>query len=65
MSNLAHPRCQTEAGHICQKPSGNQCIENGCTEPAGTWWGPLWCVTHDEERINRISKSLSSLAGGN
>lgn len=41
----AHPNC-TE-GHTCQVPSGRPCVERGCTEPAGTLWGPLWCPDHD------------------
>lgn len=37
------------------------CIESGCTEPAGTPWGPLWCARHDDERLARISHSLALL----
>lgn len=57
----AHPKCQGPAGHICQQPSGRVCIEAGCARAAGTWWGPMWCPQHDEERLNRVSASLESI----
>lgn len=64
----AHPNCQTDAGHVCEKPSGKACIEQGCGEAAGTLWGPLWCPEHDQERLNRVSagldKILSTLSEG-
>lgn len=47
--------------HVCQKPSGRTCIEGGCTEPAGTLWGPLWCPDHDRERLNCVSAQMESL----
>lgn len=58
----AHPQCVREGTHMCFEPSGRTCIEQGCDEPAGTSWGPYWCPEHDEERLNRISASLSDLA---
>jgi hypothetical protein len=57
-----HPNC-TE-GHVCQKPSGQSCIETGCDEPAGTLWGPLWCPEHDYKRLASISDFLASLNAG-
>jgi hypothetical protein len=57
----SHPRCQTEAGHVCQKPSGRTCIEDGCTHAAGTLWGPYWCPTCDEARLNRISAGFADI----
>ena len=39
-----------------------KCIEKGCIEPAGTPWGPYFCADHDDQRINRISKSLAAIA---
>lgn len=57
---MSHPKCGN--GHVCQKPSGRACIEQGCTEAAGTLWGSLWCPGHDEERLDGISASLHSIA---
>ena len=57
---MAHPNC-TE-GHVCQRPSGRECVENDCREPAGTLWGPLWCPEHDRERLDRIGASLDKIA---
>lgn len=37
------------------------CVERGCTEPAGTPWGPMWCADHDDERIHRITASLEAI----
>lgn len=53
---MSHPHCA--AGHVCQRPSGHECIEPGCHAPAGTAWGPLWCPEHDQERLDRISGQL-------
>ena len=38
-----------------------KCIEPGCSEPAGTPWGPYWCIKHDEEWRARIELSLMAL----
>lgn len=59
---MSHPKRQTEAGHVCQKPSGRSCYEQGCDRPAGTLWGPYWCPEHDQERLERISASLEGMA---
>lgn len=56
----SHPKCHTEAGHVCQEPSGRLCVE-GCGQPAGTWWGPYWCPEHDMERLDRISASFAAI----
>lgn len=56
----AHPKC--DKGHICQEPSGRICIERGCEEQAGTWWGPYWCPDHDKERLDRISDAFDEIA---
>jgi len=61
VSDRAHPKCHTTAGHVCQEPSGRTCIEDGCGEPAGTLWGPLWCPEHDQDRLDRISASLTAI----
>jgi Zn finger protein HypA/HybF involved in hydrogenase expression len=58
MSDDAHPKCQGEAGHICQQPSGRTCVD--CDQPAGTLWGPMWCPGCDEKRLNRVSASLEA-----
>lgn len=59
---MSHPKCHTERGHVCQKPSGRMCDETPCAEPAGTLWGPYWCPAHDEERLDRITASLEDIA---
>lgn len=40
------------------------CVEPGCSRPAGTPWTRHWCWQHDEERRERITKSLKKMAGG-
>ncbi len=57
----AHHLCTQEGHHICLEPSGRICYEPSCDEPAGTWWGPLWCPKHDKERLDRISGQLRSI----
>ena len=60
----SHPNCERTATgilHVCQEPSGQPCVEDGCDKPAGTWWGPLWCPDHDVERLDRISRNLKSM----
>lgn len=37
------------------------CIENGCKEPAGTWWSALWCFKHNVIRMDRIRASLRQI----
>lgn len=59
----AHQQCVDAGEHVCLEPSGRNCVEPGCSEPAGTWWGPLWCPRHDKERIDRISNSLEQMFG--
>lgn len=41
--------------------TGRPCIEDGCTEPAGTAWGPHWCMLHNAERMERISRSMREM----
>lgn len=43
--------------------TGKICIEKGCDRPAGTQWSPLWCVDHNIERMDRISKNLKDILG--
>lgn len=58
----AHQLCVQAREHVCHEPSGRTCIEVGCKEPAGTWWGPLWCPVHDKQRLDGISASLAAIA---
>lgn len=60
--SMSHPKCHGPDGHVCQQPSGRECIEPLCREPAGTLWGPLWYPAHDQERLDRITASLESIA---
>jgi len=41
--------------------TGKDCVKEGCTEPAGTGWGPLWCKPHDIERRNRVTAQMENL----
>lgn len=50
--------------HICQVPTGQTCIEDGCENPAGTWWTHLWCPDCDVVRLNRITAQFQKLADG-
>lgn len=56
---MSHPNCIDT--HVCSVPSGRICIEDGCDEPAGTLWGPMWCPEHDEQRLDRINADLRDL----
>lgn len=56
----SHPKCGIE--HICQVPTGKECIEIGCHDEAGTRWGPMWCPKHDQERLDRVSTQMADLA---
>lgn len=38
--------------------TGKPCIEKGCETPAGTWWSPLWCQSHNDARLKRITAGL-------
>jgi hypothetical protein len=33
----------------------------GCLNPAGTWWGPHWCMRHNIERMDRITQSINDV----
>lgn len=55
----SHPNCWGEQGHVCQQPSGRDCID--CGQPAGTLWGPLWCPACDVKRLDAISDSMASI----
>lgn len=57
----AHAYCVQNGAHICQKPSGRTCIEQGCEQAAGTLWGPLWCPEHDKERLDRVLAGFAAV----
>lgn len=57
----AHQKCLDAGSHICAKPSGKRCHEDGCDDDAGTDWTPYWCPEHDRIRIDRISASLAAI----
>lgn len=60
--SASHQCCVDAGKHVCQKPSGGACIEDGCDRPAGTLWGPLWCPEHDQERLDRISSQMVAIS---
>lgn len=39
--------------------TGKQCIEQGCTEPAGTAWSVHWCQKCNAKRMKRIVEILT------
>lgn len=43
------------------KPRRQECVEIGCSDAAGTRWGPHWCGAHCQERRERISRQLEEL----
>jgi hypothetical protein len=43
--------------------TGKDCIEPGCSKPAGTWWSPLWCFECNVKRIDRISGQFEMILG--
>lgn len=59
---MSHQKCRDAGAHICHKPSGRTCIEDNCSSPAGTDWGPLWCPEHDQERLDRVSRQMAEIA---
>ena len=38
-----------------------KCVEQDCDEEAGTPWTNHWCLKHDEERRERVTKQLEEL----
>lgn len=48
-------------GNSAKYHTGKRCIVKGCTELAGTWWGPSWCMRHNHERLERIGSNLDSM----
>lgn len=48
-------------GNSAKYHTGKPCSVKGCTEPAGTWWGPSWCQNHNHERLERIGSNLDDI----
>jgi len=48
-------------GNSAKYHTGKTCIVKGCVQPAGTWWGPSWCMQHNHERLERIGANLDSM----
>ncbi len=42
--------------------TGKQCVERGCTRPAGTHWSKFWCQPCNAARMNRIGSFLAKEA---
>ncbi len=52
------------SGNSAKYRTGKKCIEEGCENLAGTYWGPYWCFQHNVERIDRINASFAKLVDG-
>lgn len=50
-----------DEGNSSRHHTGRQCVESGCTEPAGTAWSPWWCFKHNVERIRQVDESMKRL----
>jgi hypothetical protein len=57
----SHRKCGPPTGHTCHQPSGRTCYEQGCTQPAGTHWGPMWCPDCDARRLDHVSAGLNAI----
>lgn len=51
------------SGNSAEHHTGKPCIEAGCNRPAGTAWSPHWCFECNVERMRRIDRRLSEIAG--
>lgn len=54
-----HHPCEVQGHHMCSKPSGRKCVD--CGAPAGTTWGPYWCMDCDSRRLERLSGEFEEL----
>jgi hypothetical protein len=52
---------ENDPGNDVRYLSGRTCVEPGCSNPAGTAWGPYWCWRHNAERLDRVTASLERL----
>jgi hypothetical protein len=59
MSTLLAFEDPSHEGNSAKYHTDKPCIVKGCKKPAGTLWGPHWCFTHNVERMNRITASLT------
>jgi len=55
-----HIPCAAQRHHMCSKPSGRKCVD--CGAPAGTVWGPYWCMDCDSRRLDRIRAGFEEIS---
>ena len=55
---------QEYEGNSAKYHTGKPCIENGCTNPAGTVWSPYWCFQCNVKRMRRIDAAFKKIAKG-
>ena len=48
-------------GNSSKYHTGEECIEDDCSNPAGTAWSPWWCFECNVKRIKRIDTQLTGL----
>lgn len=41
--------------------TGESCIVEGCKQPAGMAWSPLWCVKHNIRRMRQIEEAYKKV----
>lgn len=51
-----------DPGNSSKYWTGRECIERGCSNPAGTWWSPIWCFRCNVKRMDRISGKMDQIA---
>jgi len=44
--------------------TGRECVERGCTNPAGTAWSRLWCMPCNVKRMDKIDANLREMLAG-
>lgn len=64
MTHLAgYPSCLKAGMYVCQKPSGQACID--CGEVAGTRWGWSWCPDCDSKHVTSMREHFAAALGTN
>jgi hypothetical protein len=53
-----------DEGNSAKYHAGKECIEEGCSKPAGTAWSPYWCFECNVKRIERVNKGFARALGG-